>query len=488
MRQSIHIFLKDARHLRSEIALFLVVSAIYAWAQARRPYPIPGPEWLLAITAIFLIARVVHAEPIPGDNQFWVTRPYRRISLAGAKLLFIAVCVCAPICVAQLSIVLRLGAPLLSGIQGLLWSQVLIFLAGSFVAALAAVTSGTVLFMMAVLLLTTVGWIAEIVFPIFIPSNGLYRFPEPLALLWVREYVALALLALTAVFVLHRQYRNRATALSRTMGVLGIVAAVSAYLCFPSALVYAVQSFGPKLPPAANAIQASIDPVQKRSGATLMKGGDPLHERVVMSLPIVVRGLPDRLGSRVDAVSVSFEWPGKQSWKPDITPGVNPRFTSRGVSLGDATVVMDAAIYRENRVSPLTLTGAAYVTLFGDAETRTATVQARPVNLQDGLQCFAGDLDYLICRSFFRWPGRLIYADSAGQPYNFLNTLISYSPFPADAGLTVVNMRTGGEISPGLLTLTTQKPVAHFWRRFQTTGIRLSDFEGPNPPPVVNQR
>jgi len=137
------------------------------------------------------------------------------------------------------------------------------------------------------------------------------------------------------------------------------------------------------------------------------------------------------------------------------------------------------------RGSPLTLRGAAYITLFGETESRTVTLRERPVNVQDGLQCFPGDFGYLICRSFFRWPARLVYAESAGKESTFMNTLISYSPFPANADLGVITWREGGGVNTAKLTLTTQKPPAHFWRRFQIRGIRLSDFEGPEPPATL---
>jgi hypothetical protein len=217
-----------------------------------------------------------------------------------------------------------------------------------------------------------------------------------------------------------------------------------------------------------------------------VKGRDPLYRRVSIPLPIAVRGVPDGYDSRIDALSISFEWRGKRPWKPQVPPGVNPRSTSRGVSLDDATVLIDPALYRENRTSPLILTGAAYITLFGETETRTVTLRERPVNVQDGLQCLIGDLNYLVCRSFFRWPARLVYGESAGREYTFMNTMISYSPFPADADLGLIAERGGGEISTAKLTLTTQKPLAHFWRRFQIRGIRLSDFEGAEPPVAAN--
>lgn len=203
-------------------------------------------------------------------------------------------------------------------------------------------------------------------------------------------------------------------------------------------------------------------------------------------IPLLVRGLPDGFNSRVDAVSVSFEWQGMKSWKPEAAPGVNPRSSLQGSSLQDATVLMDPALYRQIRSSPLVLSGVAYITLFGETETRTVTVQAHPANLQDGLRCFAGDFNYLVCRSLFRWPARLLYAASGGNESTFPNTLISYSPFPADPDLSVITSRSGGDIGTGKFTLTTQKPLAHFWRRFQIRDTRLSDFEGSGSPVAAN--
>lgn len=274
MRQSIHILLKDVRHLRSEIALFLVAAAIYAWAGSRLPDPMLGPQWLVAVAAVFVIARVIHSEPIPGDDQFWVTRPYSRISLAGAKLLFIVAFVCAPVCAAQIIMIVASGFPFVSEVPGLLWSQVLIFVGSSFIAALAAMTSGTVLFMFAALLLGAAGFIGEFAYPFFLRGSSLYRYPEPFALEWVRQYFALAILALTATFILCRQYRDRATTYSQAAGAVGICLAAAVFLWLPSPLVYAVQSFITGAPSAANAVRVSVDAGLKNRGAVLWRTGD----------------------------------------------------------------------------------------------------------------------------------------------------------------------------------------------------------------------
>src|SRR5689334_12368053 len=141
MRQALHIFLKDTHHLRLEILLVAASAALLAWA---------NPAWiefLLLPAAGYLIARVVHAEAIPGNRQFWITRPYHRQSLLAAKMLFVLAFVNLPILLAQWCIVIRGGFPFHSYWPGLLWSQVLLTAVITLpVSALAALTSGIVPF------------------------------------------------------------------------------------------------------------------------------------------------------------------------------------------------------------------------------------------------------------------------------------------------------------------------------------------------------
>src|SRR6266536_3025901 len=99
MRQALHIFGKDVRYLWREICLVLGLAAIFAWT---------NPWWmtiLLLAAMSYLIARLIHAEAIPGDRQFWITRPYRWKSLLAAKLLFMLTFVNLPILLAQFGIV-----------------------------------------------------------------------------------------------------------------------------------------------------------------------------------------------------------------------------------------------------------------------------------------------------------------------------------------------------------------------------------------------
>ena len=107
MKQTIHIFRKDLRFLRLEIAGFLLLVLVFAMT-GETDYVSEAVE----IAALYLVVRMIHAEAIPGDRQYWLTRPYRPMSLLGAKLLFIAAIVCLPLGMAQAAMAARMGFPL----------------------------------------------------------------------------------------------------------------------------------------------------------------------------------------------------------------------------------------------------------------------------------------------------------------------------------------------------------------------------------------
>src|SRR5215471_7998916 len=94
----LHIFKKDIRHLWPAVALSLVLLAILShedrWRMDRTPGLSEG--WLnilLPLAWAVLIALVIHEEPLGDDREFWITRPYRRGTLLGAKALFLIACI-----------------------------------------------------------------------------------------------------------------------------------------------------------------------------------------------------------------------------------------------------------------------------------------------------------------------------------------------------------------------------------------------------------
>ena len=119
MTQITLILWKDVRFLWRELGVYLVVLAVFALVEPHTwPERAPSPilllfanalKFLIAITWVVLIARVVHADSLVGEEQFWLTRPYRWQSMLGAKLLFLAVCIAFPFLLMQWSILLTAG-------------------------------------------------------------------------------------------------------------------------------------------------------------------------------------------------------------------------------------------------------------------------------------------------------------------------------------------------------------------------------------------
>ncbi len=156
MRQTLHIFKKDIRHLRFDIILFLALTTFYALAELHWGNRLQA-RWLLLVSAVFLIPRLFHAELIPGDNQFWISRPYRWQNLLAEKFLFLLVFINLPIFAARLIILLSANFPLSAVLLGLLWSQVLLtFVVFLPIAALAILTTGMVPFVFATLVMLAV--------------------------------------------------------------------------------------------------------------------------------------------------------------------------------------------------------------------------------------------------------------------------------------------------------------------------------------------
>ena len=134
MKQVGLIFCKDVRYLWVELSLYVVLLAVFA-ATAPQTW-LENPDHflalfvtllklLIAVSWLVLIARAVHADSLVGEEQFWITRPYRWQALLGAKALFVAVCVGAPFVVMQWAMLLEAGLNPFSAKEGMATSLLL---------------------------------------------------------------------------------------------------------------------------------------------------------------------------------------------------------------------------------------------------------------------------------------------------------------------------------------------------------------------------
>ncbi len=172
---------------------------------------------VFVLGAIGLIYDAVRQERMVGDTQYWLTRPFPRFSILAAKGMFVGLFVLLPLIVTGI-LAVALNGLMPAAFPPLAW---LMLLTTAFVAAAASVTRNTVQFVL--------GAIAYLVFSLLANAALVQLFGVDLS--WssaqtVRSAVEVIIFLGTIAASLALQYGHRATALSRTVLIAGILATV----------------------------------------------------------------------------------------------------------------------------------------------------------------------------------------------------------------------------------------------------------------------
>ena len=491
MPQALHIFRKDARYLSREITLVLLFALTFAALHARGPNTSNNSwaaELALVLATALLIGRLVLAEAIPGDRQFWITRPYRWQSLLGAKLLFIVTFVNGPLFLADLLILIIDGFPLRASAPGLLWSQVLLFtfLALPF-ATLATLSSGMVPFVFTQLIVFAVGF-------------GIWQVSEPIgqglgSVAWMQEFLVLAALVAIAIPILAVQYKARRTLFSRWLLVAGgIAVGALIFIVMPWPAALALQSHLSKEPSLGSSIRVALG--HDRGPRYWIAQMQP---KVILHLPISVQSIPNGTEIQADALSLSIQSPDGRTTHlgvldcSDLKRGT----VSASVAVIGAVCMADPAFFQQEHSRPVTLRGSLYFTLFGNRQSQTIPLSDQPSNALDGLQCYTENAKAewdVYCRSAFRWPSRLVYAKLGHTNANSFTQVVSYSPFPATLLIDPIETRWASAFAAGPapivrdVTIEAIKPLAHLRRDFLSAAVQLDEFAYPSYRLEVNTR
>lgn len=487
MRQALHIFRKDARHLRFEIAVGLIAVAGFAFTGAQRARWLLDPganrtaAWTLVLILLplawwTLIVRVIHAEALPGDRQFWISRPYSPKSLLLAKALFIVLFINIPMLIADAVIVRAYGLhPLGAQLPGLLWSQVLlavVFLLP--IAALSAVTAGFVQLIFAVL----APCVAALLFAIVAPQTVLGGFFGPFE--WVKFYYALGVIAFGGAAVLVWQYGRRRTAIARALIIALAVVGIVGMLAIPWPAAFAIQSFVSRQQVDSSSVRVVFD--SSNSARAMMQ-----HDgRVRIIIPLDIAGLPKRTAARVEGFFIALEAPDGTVWKSN-------QIMPTGAILPGQKIAVDSTVsrrfYLKIKDVPIRTRGSLYLTLFGDPQTSDVPFGDHPVTVPGVGACSAsrgpnGPPYFLICSSGFRFP-------MAQVSYHFLHAtqggfrtvwswtqhrLISYAPFPAGPGIDPISQDLKFSIVDAPISnasVSTLRPVAYIRRSFDVGEVKL---------------
>jgi hypothetical protein len=447
MHQAWHIFQKDTRYLYREIAFLLALLAFFGWlhrAGAPDRDTNDALQILYAVAVAFLIARLIHSEAIPGENQFWITRPYRWHSLLAAKALFVVAFIHVPVLIMQFSILGFLSFPVGAILPGLLWTQVLILLGVTLPCfAIAAMTAGMVQYIAAILVLLAAGFVVSQTR--FLPTLGF----APESIEWLRLSIPFIAAWIALPPVLYLQYRHRRTLVSAMFSASIFVGGAVAFMSLPWSSLFAVQASLSKQP---LKIAAELG-----KNLPLKMSPEGSYQTAVM-VPVRFSGVPTGVHPQVEM------------FVPEIRQA-NGRSVLNGshlilhrVDKDPNELLLTGTIVTDQSWQSLHL--KFFMALFGNTRTRTIPFRAAGADALDGLRCFDGTFDDVVCRAPFRWPGKFVSLRFPWGGGPSFTHLISYSPFPANLQLDPVEERDAGphwskdNRSPREVTVEIEEPLA----------------------------
>jgi hypothetical protein len=507
MRQTWHIFLKDARRLRYEVIVTLVLTAAYAWSQGQgsvmptprtwrlmqaanllRAYLLPMGWWFLASVAVY-------GEPLPGDRQFWVTRPYRWSSLLGAKLLFIIAFVSFPLLLADCFILLLQGLRPWENPVGLLWHELAIF--AVILLPMMAVACITANFGQAVLVaLATV--VPILVFGRFfgpflgtLSEYGANAFAFKVgggtdSVMGIWAPLACLVMISAALVIMIFQYRARRTGVSRLIFVAAVLLVLCGGRYLPDDQTFALQSPLFKSRVDTSSITAVFSP--ESSPPPTLSPAPQNAERddfTRVKLPIRFDGAPLGTAVVVEMMLAEVTPPNGKPWNTLLYFGPAPP---------DAVwheAEVDRSLFDQVKGTPVRVHLNIQLTVLGNPHTQDMPLgegshRVPGVGLCESLPfAIRPSLLSLNCRVAFRqsayvmarFDGSKTEVPRVQGEMPWVQWRTHYSPYPADFGIDPIS-DSNWFIPKGATSVafTTMKPLAHIRRELDIPNVQLAEF------------
>ena len=326
--QSLHILRKDLTHLWPETLIVVGLFVAFAWASPSRWTGSARIEivGLIGILAIFLkaflmpvswlvlVSRLIHDEPLVGDRQFWTSRPYHWLSLLAAKLLYLVIFLYLPFLLMQVYLLKHAGLYPTTAIPELLHNLLLLTVVIVIpIAAISAVTSSFVK--------TLLSFIAAIIYLIILTISiyfiEVHRMTPP-----ALEPIVTGLFILLPAIALIYQYATRRTAISRAILIATpVVIAILLLITPATALIqraYPVAT-SPKLAPLPDAF-----------GPKAPEPGDlfVLSNRVQVGIPFTVTDADKDSNYLVTGIAATIDAPGVHWSSPYAVPSQPARINA----------------------------------------------------------------------------------------------------------------------------------------------------------------
>ncbi len=496
MKRILGIFFKDVRRLWPRIAIVLVVELLIGWVWLAAPRGVanawPALSLLEGLAWWYLIASVIHEEAVPGDRQYWLTRPFSRWDLLAAKLIFILAFLSLPLFLGQVASLLLRGVSPLAYLADLLVCQ-LFYLASAAlpVAAWASVTAGLVEFVA----VSLAAWVAYGVIISQAASHAQNDFHWG-GLEWFRDTEGAALTLAAAGAVLALQYFRRRTWFSR--GILAAAVLTSALLKWapgwPSA--FELQTLLGR-PVAGSVARMAFEPARDPRTWLPIKTVWAGQDVDALAIPVQVAGIPGGLTLFSDRAGATIETPGGERWSSDwdylnalvrVVGSAHVAWHVERLLPGDGEywlyLNIERSFYRKVKLRPMHLHARVALTLLSpERTTPLALRQGAQAAPNDGFCWVTSSRQMLLtdCSWPVRTPARVLVrvrlrnggSRQYGEPAMWGDSPGSYGAFPTSGGLWQRTVLSGMTDSPpAAVDLVTMEAVAHFERELDIPDLR----------------
>jgi hypothetical protein len=476
MKPVLAIFRKDVRRLWPQIALFaalLLLGALLdpAYTSHRLSTAESWIWFVLPLACLYLVITAIHQECLPGDRQYWLTRPFSWSTLLAAKALFIAAFVNLPVFVCHVIVLASVGIPPTQHFSTLIWRQA--FLSAALVlpaAVLASITRSLKQVILAILIIAAP-------LPLLAMAPGVIGKGRYLSVLltriatgdfWLRNLFVAVCAVLGSLLILLFQYRRRATVLARAG--------------FAVVLVVSVAAGSLATPERALAMRAFLSPVRIPASAVRVTGADGAASAslrnngrrgwlVRLEIPVRVEDLPR------DAQWISIGLSGRLQGVPvqgDLTG-------SSAHSL--LAISVDRDVFDRVKASPVDFRGAVDLVLF-ERQFAVAAPKTQMVAVP-GIGACSTNFDPdgklpITCYSPFARVSLGVEFPGGGRQWIASRRSLE-APMPTAVGFEPLERYSSAtpfdswhEVES--LHLFTEKPIATIRREFTLDGIRLPRF------------
>jgi hypothetical protein len=468
MKQALHIFKKDVRYLRWELCTLLLFMGLFIYTQIHsmvinREVPM---TLLLSCLWAFLCARLIQAETIPGDRQFWVTRPYQWRSLLGAKLLFVVVFISTPLLIADAVILGIEGFSLVRHIAGLMWSVLL-------------TTTGTLLIYcaFATLMRGLLQWMLGAIVVVGVESlKAVGNATRWGGLEWIRDQGDIAILFMAALLVLLAQYKRRRMAVAVIVMAIGALVSWFCVPYLPFTMGLGLESRFSKARADSSSIQIAARKPAERAIPRPDQYRSPRQDVVALAIPVDVAGLGEGQDVISDEVRIAIGDERGEIWSREGQDYLQHEPNGYRV-----TTLVGRAVFERSKGRTVHLNLRFYLTLLGNP----VSIVIRPGDAAAAVpgvgRCryLAKDaFDPILCESPLRATSNFLQVKFGAERWGQFVGVASYSPFPADSSIDPLRAyyHSGSpDFAPA--TLTSLEPLAHFRRDIDITSAHLTDYQ-----------